>query len=99
MPNEPAPEVSDLLRRIDALLAAGGNVLLFRQPELYQMTALVNRHTKAPVRFVVGVSLMIRASEDAYENLEGRRLEPSRDCSPRCPHLRLSYDRHDLRNG
>jgi hypothetical protein len=39
MPNEPAPEVPDLLRRIDALLASGGNVLLFRQPELYHMTA------------------------------------------------------------
>jgi len=70
-----APEVPDLFRRIDALLSAGGDVLLFRQPELYQMTALVNRHTRAPVRFVVGLSLMIRASEDAYENLEGRRLE------------------------
>jgi hypothetical protein len=75
MPNEPAPEVPDLFGRIDALLSAGGDVLLFRQPELYQMTALVNRHTRAPVRFVVGLSLMIRASEDAYENLEGRRLE------------------------
>ena len=64
-----------MLRRIDALLAAGGDVLLFRQPELYHMTALVNRHTKAPVRFVAGLSLMIRASEDAYGNLEGRRLE------------------------
>jgi hypothetical protein len=74
-PNEPAPEVPDLLRRIDALLAAGGDVLLFRQVELYHMTALVNRHTKAPVRFVAGLSLMIRASEDAYSNLEGRRLE------------------------
>ena len=73
--NEPAPETPDLLRRIDALLAAGGDVLLFRQPELFHMTALVNRHTKAPVRFVVGLSLMIRASEDAYGNLEGRRLE------------------------
>src|SRR5882762_10132316 len=38
--NEPAPEVPDLHRRIDALLAAGGDVLLFRQPELYHMTAL-----------------------------------------------------------
>jgi len=75
MPNEPAPEIPDLLRRIDALLAARGDVLLFRQPELYHMTALVNRHTRAPVRFVVGLSLMIRASEDAYGNLEGRRLE------------------------
>jgi hypothetical protein len=74
-PNEPAPEIPDLLRRIDALLAAGGDVLLFRQVELYHMTALVNRHTKAPVRFAVGLSLMIRASEDAYGNLEGRRLE------------------------
>ena len=74
-PNEPAPEIPDLLRRIDALLAAGGNVLLFRRVELYHMTALVNRHTKAPVRFVAGLSLMIRASEDAYGNLEGRRLE------------------------
>jgi hypothetical protein len=74
-PNEPAPEIPDLLRRIDALLAARGDVLLFRQPELFHMTALVNRHTKAPVRFVVGLSLMIRASEDAYGNLEGRRLE------------------------
>src|SRR5712675_1756520 len=69
------PEIPDLLRRIDALLAAGGDVLLFRQPELYHMTALVNRHTNAPVRFVAGLSLMIRTSEDAYGNLEGRRLE------------------------
>ena len=74
-PDEPAPEIPDLLRRIDALLAAGGDVLLFRQPELYHMTALVNRHTNAPVRFVAGLSLMIRAFEDVYGNLEGRRLE------------------------
>ena len=74
-PDDPAPEIPDLLRRIDALLAAGGDVLLFRQPELYHMTTLVNRHTSAPVRFVAGLSLMIRASEDVYDNLEGRRLE------------------------
>jgi len=74
-PNEPAPEIPDLLGRIDALLAAGGDVLLFRQRELYHMTALVNRHTQAPVRFVAGLSLVIRAFEDAYGNLEGRRLE------------------------
>jgi hypothetical protein len=74
-PNGPAPGIPDLLRRIEALLAAGGNVLLFRQPELYHMTSLVNRHTNAPVRFVAGLSLMIRAAEDTYGNLEGRRLE------------------------
>src|SRR5207244_13051257 len=58
-----------------ALNAARGDVLLFRQPRLFHLIALVNRLTKAPVRFVVGLSLMIRASEDAYGNLEGRRLE------------------------
>ena len=74
-PDEPAPEIPDLLRRIDALLAAGGDVLLFRQRELYHMTALVNRYTQAPVRFVAGLSLIIRAFEDIYGNLEGRLLE------------------------
>ena len=47
-PDEPAPEIADLLRRIDALHAAGGDVLLFRKPELYHMTALINRHTRRP---------------------------------------------------
>jgi hypothetical protein len=74
-PKEPAPEISDLLRRIDGLGAAGGDVLLFSKPELYHMTALVNRHTQAPVRFVTGVSLLIRAFEDIYGSLEGRLLE------------------------
>jgi len=70
-----APQIPDLLRRIGTLLAQGGNVLLFRQRELYAMTALVNRYTKASVRFVAGLSLLIRAFDDAYFNLEGRRLE------------------------
>jgi hypothetical protein len=74
-PNEPAPQVPDLLRRINALLAAGGDVILFRQSELYNMKTLVSRYTQAPVRFAVGVSLMIQAFEGIYGNLEGRLLE------------------------
>ena len=73
--NTPAPEIPDLLRRIDALLARGSNVLLFRQPELYTMTAFANRYTDAPVRYVIGLSLLIRAFSDPYFHLEGRRLE------------------------
>jgi hypothetical protein len=73
--DEPVPEVPDLLRRINALLAAGGEVLLFRQSELYNMKTLVSRYTQAPVRFVVGISLMIQAFEGIYGNLEGRLLE------------------------
>jgi len=74
-PEDPAPEIPDLLRRTDGLLAQGGNVLLFRERQLYTMTALVNRYTNAPVRFVAGLSLLIRALNDPYFNLEGRRLE------------------------
>jgi hypothetical protein len=73
--DEPVPEVPDLLRRINALLAAGGDVLLFRQSELYNMKALVSRYTEAAVRFAVGLSLMIQAFEGIYGNLEGRLLE------------------------
>jgi hypothetical protein len=74
-PGAPTPEIPDLLRRINALLGQGGDVLLFREPQLYAMTGLVNRYTSAPVRFIVGLSLLIRAFEDAYGNLEGRRFE------------------------
>ena len=74
-PNEAPPDIPNLLRRIEALLADDGDVLLFRQRELYHMTAFVNRYTTAPVRFVVGLSLIIRAFEDPYGNLEGSLLE------------------------
>jgi len=39
------------------------------------MTTLVHRYTQAHVRFVAGLSLIIRAFEDVYGNLEGRLLE------------------------
>jgi len=70
-----APEMADLLRRIEALRAGSGHVLLFRQRELYNMTALVNRYTTAPVRFIVGLSLLIRVFDDTYFNLQGTLLE------------------------
>jgi hypothetical protein len=74
-PGAPKPEIPDLLRRIRTLLTRGGDVLLFRERELYAMTGLVNRYTKAPLRFVAGLLLLIRAFVDPYGNLEGSRLE------------------------
>lgn len=75
VPGVKAPEIPDLLHRINALRERGGDVLLFRERELYAMTGLVNRYTKAQLRFVAGLSLIIRAFADAYGNLEGRRFE------------------------
>jgi hypothetical protein len=72
---DPPPKISDLLGRIDALHKHCGDVLLFRERELYGMTALVNRYTKEPIRFVVGLSLLVRIWEYRYGNLPGSFLE------------------------
>ncbi len=69
------PGIPELLERIDALLARGGSVLLFRDRELYSMTTLVNRYTKEPVRFVVGLSLLARVWSTRYARLPGSFLE------------------------
>jgi len=72
--NEPPAEPSDLLCRIDALRARGGDVLLFREQELYTLADFVNRYTKEAVRFVVGLSVIIRTFEDRYGKLDGSLL-------------------------
>jgi hypothetical protein len=74
-PEASAPGISDLLERIDALRVRGGDVLLFHERELYSMTDLVNRYTKEHVRFVVGLSLLIRVFEYRYSKLPGSMLE------------------------
>ena len=70
-----SPESAGLLGRVEALRARGGSVLVFREQELYAMTDFVNRYTKEPVRFVIGLSLLIRAFEDRYAKLTGSFLE------------------------
>jgi hypothetical protein len=72
---DPPPRAADLLERIDALHARGGDVLLFRERELYGMTDLVNRYTKEHVRFVVGLSLLVRIWDYRYTRLTGSFLE------------------------
>lgn len=69
------PTAADLLARIDALHTRGGDVLLFRERELYAMTALVNRYTSEHVRFVAGLSLLVRTWDDRYAKLPGSFLE------------------------
>ena len=72
---DPPPDIPELLRRVDALRASGGAVLLFRERELYSMTAFVNRYTAERIRFVVGLSLLVRVFEYRYNTLAGNFLE------------------------
>jgi hypothetical protein len=72
---DPPPEIPNLLERIDALVARGGVVLLFRDRELYSMTTLVNRYTRERVRFIFGLSLLVRVWHYRYSKLAGSFLE------------------------
>jgi len=69
------PRIADVLERIDALNARGGDILLFRERELYGMTDVVNRYTREYVRFVIGISLLVRVWEYRYTKLAGSFLE------------------------
>jgi hypothetical protein len=80
---DPSPEISDLLKRIDALHTHCGDVLLFRERELYSMTTVVSRYTNEPIRFVVGLSLLVRIWEYRYGNLPGSFLEALSRLLPR----------------
>jgi hypothetical protein len=71
----PPPKIPELLERINALQARGGSMLLFRERELYSMTDFVNRYTRENVRFVLGLSLLIRVWEYRYRKLPGGFLE------------------------
>jgi hypothetical protein len=73
--DDPPPGTQDLLERIGVLLARGSAVLLFRDRELYSMTVFVNRYTQEHVRFVVGLSLLVRVWGDRYTKLAGSFLE------------------------
>jgi hypothetical protein len=72
---DPPPGIPDLLERIDALHTHCGDVMLFRERELYCMTAVVNRYTSEPIRFVVGLSLLVRVWAYRYTRLAGSFLE------------------------
>jgi hypothetical protein len=72
---DPSPTIPDLLQRIDALHTHCGDVLLFRDRELHGMTTFVNRYTTESIRFVIGLSLLIRIWVYRYHNLPGSFLE------------------------
>jgi hypothetical protein len=67
--------VEEIARIVQDLRKLGYGVVLFREPELYQMSAFLNRYTKFRIHFAVGLSVLIRVMEDRYKNLPGSLLE------------------------
>jgi hypothetical protein len=48
---------------------------VFRERELYTMSAFANRYTKLRIHFAVGLSVLVRVLEDGYTGLAGALLE------------------------
>lgn len=67
--------VSQMLEKMEALLKLGYGVLLVHQRELYRMSSIIQRFTSMPIRFVVGISVLLRVFEDDYRHLGGSRLK------------------------
>jgi hypothetical protein len=60
---------------VQALQNLGNGVMVFRAQELYKMCGFVNRFTKARIHFAVGLSIVVWALQDRYEDLGGSLLE------------------------
>jgi hypothetical protein len=73
--NQPALTAAQILESVDTAQKFGSGTLLFRQRELYKMGAYVNRYTKARIYFAAGLSVLIRAMLDNYDDLDGSLLE------------------------
>jgi hypothetical protein len=67
-----APQI---VEHVEELHKLGSGVLVFREQELYKMCAFVNRFTRAPIHFAVGLSITIWALQDRYKDLGGSLLE------------------------
>ncbi len=74
-PGGQAPTAQDLMRHVQDLRKLGFGTLMFRARELYRMSAFVSRFTKSQVYFAVGLSVVVHAMQDRYNNLEGALLE------------------------
>jgi len=70
-----AAAAEQLEQHAQELQKLGFGTLVFRARELYRMSEYASRYTKLRVYFSVGLSVMIYALHDRYQNLAGTVLE------------------------
>lgn len=70
-----APDTSNMLARVQALQELGYGILLVQDREIYKMSGIVQRFTSLPIRFVVGISVLLRVFGDDYRHLGGSTLQ------------------------
>jgi len=67
--------VAEIIKTVRELQKMGYGVMLFRAPELYMMSAFLNRYTQLRIHFSVGLSVLMWVLGDRYKNLPGHLLE------------------------
>jgi hypothetical protein len=67
--------IKEILEHVLRLQQLGYSVMLFRDQELYTMSAFANRYTKLRIHFALGLSVLVRVLEDGYKTLAGALLE------------------------
>jgi hypothetical protein len=67
--------IKEILEHVLRLQQLGHSVMLFRDQELYTMSAFANRYTKLRIHFAIGLSVLVRVLEDGYKTLAGALLE------------------------
>jgi hypothetical protein len=65
----------EILSHVVELQKLGYGVMVFRAPELYTMSAFVNRYTKSRIHFAIGLTVLVKVLEDNYNNLAGSLME------------------------
>jgi hypothetical protein len=73
--DQPGLSTIEIIEHVDALRKLGSGVLVFRELELYKMSTFVSRFTRSRIHIAGGLSLMLRAMHDTYEELAGSLLE------------------------
>lgn len=67
--------ITEIVTLVEALKKMGYGAMLFRAPELYEMSTFMNRYTKLRIHFAIGLSILVRVMGDRYKNLAGSLLE------------------------
>ena len=75
LPSGSDQEIPAMLVKMQALYDLGYGILLVQAREIYKMSAIIQRFTSLPIRFVVGISVLLRVFEDDYHHLGGSTLK------------------------
>ncbi|HTZ47023.1 MAG TPA: hypothetical protein VMH20_05495 [Verrucomicrobiae bacterium] len=67
--------IGEIVGFVEGLRKRGYGVMLFRAPELYDMSAFLNRYTKLRIHFAVPLIGLVHFMINRYQNLPGSRLE------------------------